>query len=94
MHEEFTARSGVQVYFADPRSPWQRPSNENTNGLIREFFPKTTNLKTVNHGVVNRTQALLNARPRKTLHFHLPKDLFEWLSENPEKHLSDYPFEV
>lgn len=92
LHEEFTNRTGVQVYFADPRSPWQRPSNENTNGLLREFFPKKTRLNEVNASHVRYSQSLLNTRPRKILHFQLPKDIFDWFCEHPDKCFFDYPF--
>ena len=64
-HKRFTVATNVQVYFCDPRSPWQRGSDENTNGLLRQYFPRGTDL----------SRALrLNQRPRKTLGFETPAD--------------------
>ena len=66
-HERFTMESGMPVYFADPGSPWQRGSNENTNGLLRDFFPKGIDLKSVTADELKRVEELLNTRPRKIL---------------------------
>jgi IS30 family transposase len=78
-HKLFTERTTMKVYFADPQSPWQRGTNENTNGLIRQFFPKSTNFKTVTAEEVKHVQDLLNGRPRKALGFHTPYEQFSAL---------------
>jgi transposase, IS30 family len=71
-HARFTVAAGCKVYFCDPHSPWQRGTNENTNGLIREFFPKRTDFTTVTDEEVTSVEQLLNTRPRATLGFHTP----------------------
>lgn len=76
-HEALARMSGISVYFADPGCPWQRPTNENTNGLIREFFPKGTDLTLVTEAELEKVQLLLNTRPRKCLGFRTPKELLE-----------------
>jgi len=78
-HKLFTKNTNMNVYFAHPRSPWQRGSNENTNGLLRQFFPKGTNFDTVSHYMIKRAQRLLNTRPRKTLNWLSPSEAFEQL---------------
>lgn len=78
-HELFTKDTKVQVYFADPQSPWQRGTNENTNGLVRDFFPKGTDFSTVSRREIKRVQRLLNERPRKVLDWQTPKEVFATL---------------
>jgi IS30 family transposase len=73
-HKAFTLATDVQVYFCDPRSPWQRGSNENTNGLLRQYFPKGTELSTFSQAHLNKIALRLNQRPRKTLGFECPAD--------------------
>ena len=73
----FELATSFRVYFCDPRSPWQRPSNENTNGLIREFFPKGTRFAEVSDEEVARVQWLLNNRPRKVLDWRMPAEVMQ-----------------
>jgi len=73
-HKAFTVATDVQVYFCDPRSPWQRGSNENTNGLLRQYFPKGTDLSSISQAHLNKIALRLNQRPRKTLGFESPAD--------------------
>jgi len=71
-HKLFTQDTKMKVYFAHPRSPWERGTNENTNGLLRQFFPKGTNFNHVSRKDIKRAQHLLNGRPRKTLNWKTP----------------------
>ena len=78
-HKLFTKITGMKVYFAHPRSPWERGTNENTNGLIRQYFPKGTDFNKISPREVKRAQNQLNGRPRKTLEFKTPYEVFEEL---------------
>jgi IS30 family transposase len=73
-HKAFTVATDVKVYFCDPRSPWQRGSNENTNGLLRQYFPKGKDLSIYSQAYLNKIALRLNQRPRETLGFECPAD--------------------
>jgi len=73
-HKRFTVATNVKVYFCDPRSPWQRGSNENTNGLLRQYFPRGTDLSRFSQAYLDMIALRLNQRPRKTLGFESPAD--------------------
>ena len=81
-HKLFTDITGVKVYFAHPRSPWERGTNENTNGLIRQFFPKGTDFNKITRYEVKKVQDLLNGRPRQALNFRKPFEVFNKLINN------------
>jgi IS30 family transposase len=76
-HQKITVATDVKVYFCDPSSPWQRGSNENTNGLLRQYFPKGTDLSGYTQRELNEIAKRLNQRPRKTLDFRTPADALE-----------------
>jgi IS30 family transposase len=73
-HKDFSLATDVKVYFCDPHSPWQRGSNENTNGLLRQYFPKKTDLSGYSQAHLDRVALRLNQRPRETLGFQTPAD--------------------
>ncbi|MBB3181981.1 IS30 family transposase [Variovorax sp. Sphag1AA] len=75
-HKQFTLATDTKVYFCDPQNPWQRGSNENTNGLLRQYLPKGIDVSTYSQAQLNALARRLNERPRKTLNFRTPAEMF------------------
>jgi IS30 family transposase len=84
-HAQLRIATGMAIYFCDPRSPWQRGTNENTNGLLRQYFPKGTNIGRYPEKELDAVAATLNSRPRKTLEWRTPAEAFNELLSSVQR---------
>ena len=87
-HQEITMATGMPIYFCDPHSPWQRGSNENINGLLRQYFPKSTDLSFHGPGILDNVAAELNARPRKRHGYRTPAEVLTEILSNQSNQTS------
>ena len=87
-HQEITMATGMPIYFCDPHSPWQRGSNENTNGLLRQYFPESTDLSLHGPGILDNVAAELNARPRKRHGCRTPAEVLTEILSNQSNQTS------
>jgi IS30 family transposase len=90
-HAQLKIDAGIEVYFCDPHSPWQRPSNENTNGLLRQYFPKGTDLSRWSIEEIAAVAATLNARPRKVLGWRTPAEVYQQQLSSPQAGVASTP---
>ncbi len=89
-HQWFTEITGIPVFFADLYCSWQRGTNENTNGLIRDYLPKKTDFRLVTDQRLFDIQNTLNHRPRKKLDFCNPNEMFQWFLESPGANVNNF----
>jgi len=87
-HQEITMATAMPIYFCDPHSPWQRGSNENTNGLLRQYFPKSTDLSFHGPGILDNVAAELNARLRKRHGYRTPAEVLSEILSNQSNQTS------